>query len=137
MAGRKPIMRRGRRHLSRPRVIVSRENLAKDPIFLFVRSVVLPLPCQPHHPNSKKREPLPAENRAQGSSTSTSQNTNISNPRRLGSGTVDGEEDFKVIYEPPPAFSNLNNQSVGSFQDQDSRDLAERMEKMRKAQRIH
>ena len=90
----------------------------------------------PISPQSKRSRPITNGKHSQGSSASTSPLLDSPSPRRLGSKNFDGREDFKVIYEPPPSFSNPVNQNDGFFQDEDSRGLAERMENIRKAYRI-
>ena len=91
----------------------------------------------PTSPQLKRSRTIIDGKRSQGSYASTSPHLNVSTFRRLGDKSFDGREDFKVIYEPAPAFSNSNSQSGGNFQDEDSRSLAERMENIRKAYRIH
>jgi hypothetical protein len=73
---------------------------------------------------------------SQNSSASTSPYLNVPSSTRLGSRNFDGFDDYKVIYEPPPVFSNSNLTSGDNFEDADSRGLAERMENIRKAYRI-
>lgn len=88
----------------------------------------------PSSPNFKRGSTN--RKRSQTGSASTSPYLDMPSSTKLGGRNFNEDNDFKVIYESPPVLSNSIHTSSDNFQDEDSRELAERMENIRKAYRI-